>query len=228
MQFLTSLFGGSEGSILTAILALVAVIALILIVLYVMKLMFRGTAAVNRVGKRRLAVIDQLALDPKRRLVIVRRDNVDHLLLIGGPQDVVVEGAIPVETQAVRGPQGRRGPPQAQGRAEPGLGELPPPPAAAVAAPPPAPIAQPAKAEPRPGSPLDRLRDLGRGVAPRRAPSLRHTGLMRPVSRMETPINPANPHNADHGGADSATTGPRDDAKGPAGAAQSQQRDDQR
>lgn len=39
----------------------------------------------------RLAVIDAAAVDGRRKLVLVRRDNVEHLLMIGGPTDVVVE-----------------------------------------------------------------------------------------------------------------------------------------
>jgi hypothetical protein len=36
-------------------------------------------------------VIDAAAVDGRRRLVLVRRDNVEHLLMIGGPTDIVVE-----------------------------------------------------------------------------------------------------------------------------------------
>ena len=39
----------------------------------------------------RLAVIDAAPIDSRRRLVLIRRDNVEHLLMIGGPSDVVVE-----------------------------------------------------------------------------------------------------------------------------------------
>src|ERR1039458_1067085 len=39
----------------------------------------------------RLAVIDAATVDGRRRLVLVRRDNVEHLLMIGGPTDIVVE-----------------------------------------------------------------------------------------------------------------------------------------
>lgn len=42
----------------------------------------------------RLAVIDAAAVDGRRRLVLVRRDNVEHLLMIGGPSDIVVESNI--------------------------------------------------------------------------------------------------------------------------------------
>ena len=39
----------------------------------------------------RLAVIDYASVDARRRLILVRRDNVEHLVMIGGPTDVVVE-----------------------------------------------------------------------------------------------------------------------------------------
>jgi flagellar protein FliO/FliZ len=39
----------------------------------------------------RLAVIDAATVDGRRRLVLIRRDNIEHLLMIGGPTDVVVE-----------------------------------------------------------------------------------------------------------------------------------------
>ena len=48
----------------------------------------------NRGRMPRLAVIDAAAVDGRRRLVLVRRDNMEHLLLIGGPTDIVVESNI--------------------------------------------------------------------------------------------------------------------------------------
>jgi len=48
-----------------------------------------GGAARGR--QPRLAVIDAATIDGRRRLVLIRRDNVEHLLMIGGPTDVVVE-----------------------------------------------------------------------------------------------------------------------------------------
>ena len=48
-------------------------------------------ANANRGRMPRLAVIDAAAVDGRRRLVLVRRDNVEHLLMIGGPTDIVVE-----------------------------------------------------------------------------------------------------------------------------------------
>ena len=42
----------------------------------------------------RLAVIEYATVDARRRLLLVRRDNVEHLMMIGGPTDVVVEANI--------------------------------------------------------------------------------------------------------------------------------------
>jgi flagellar protein FliO/FliZ len=43
---------------------------------------------------RRLEVIEQASVDSRRRLIIVRRDNVEHLIMTGGPVDVVIETGI--------------------------------------------------------------------------------------------------------------------------------------
>ena len=55
----------------------------------------------------RLAVIDSAAVDGRRKLVIIRRDNVEHLLMVGGPTDVVVETNI-VRSGAAVSPRGAR------------------------------------------------------------------------------------------------------------------------
>ena len=47
-----------------------------------------------RVRQPRLAVVDHASVDLRRRLILVRRDNIEHLVLIGGPTDVVVEANI--------------------------------------------------------------------------------------------------------------------------------------
>ena len=41
--------------------------------------------------EKRLDVVDQANVDGRRRLVLVRRDNVEHLIMTGGPVDVVIE-----------------------------------------------------------------------------------------------------------------------------------------
>jgi hypothetical protein len=48
----------------------------------------------------RLAVVDHANVDGRRRLVLVRRDNTEHLIMTGGPVDVVIETGIPARLQA--------------------------------------------------------------------------------------------------------------------------------
>ncbi|WP_315831513.1 flagellar biosynthetic protein FliO [Bradyrhizobium prioriisuperbiae] len=71
----------------------------------------------NRGRMPRLAVIDAATVDTRRRLVLVRRDNVEHLLMIGGPTDIVIEPnivrAVPQREQtSPRGPIGAELPPR--------------------------------------------------------------------------------------------------------------------
>lgn len=42
----------------------------------------------------RLGIVDAFDLDRQRQLVIVRRDNTEHLIMIGGPNDVLIESQI--------------------------------------------------------------------------------------------------------------------------------------
>lgn len=78
-----------------AILWTLAALVLLVVVLLVVRLIRGMTAgtyvAGGRSRKTRLSVMDATAVDSHRRLVLVRRDDVEHLLLIGGPTDVVVE-----------------------------------------------------------------------------------------------------------------------------------------
>jgi flagellar protein FliO/FliZ len=66
--------------------------------------------ASTRGRQPRLAVIDYASVDNRRRLILVRRDNIEHLLMIGGPTDIVVEPnivrAIPATRDVGRAPAG--------------------------------------------------------------------------------------------------------------------------
>ncbi len=54
-------------------------------------------AITGRERAKRLSVIDAAVVDTRRRVVLIRRDNVEHLVLIGGPTDVVIESRIGLE-----------------------------------------------------------------------------------------------------------------------------------
>ena len=51
----------------------------------------RPTNAGRRGRQARLAVVDAANVDGRRKLVLIRRDNLEHLVLIGGPSDVLIE-----------------------------------------------------------------------------------------------------------------------------------------
>lgn len=75
-----------------ALFALIFVIGLIfLCAAMVKKYGFDKYFAGSKARARRLSVVETLYIDPKRRLVIVRRDNKEHLLLMGVSGDVLVE-----------------------------------------------------------------------------------------------------------------------------------------
>jgi hypothetical protein len=80
----------------TFFFAFVAVLALIGLAAWLVRRFAtnRLGANTNRGRMPRLAVIDAAAVDGRRRLVLVRRDNVEHLIMIGGPTDIVVESTI--------------------------------------------------------------------------------------------------------------------------------------
>lgn len=62
----------------------------------------------RRSRQPRLAVMDSTPIDNQRRLVLVRRDAVEHLILVGGETDIVVEQTIvrgaPIVAQPQRQP----------------------------------------------------------------------------------------------------------------------------
>ena len=94
---------------LTFVFAFVAVLALIGVAAWLVR-RFAGNrlgANTNRGRMPRLAVIDAAAVDGRRRLVLVRRDNIEHLLMIGGPTDIVVESNI-VRAMTARDPMPQR------------------------------------------------------------------------------------------------------------------------
>ncbi|HEV7321705.1 MAG TPA: histidine kinase [Ensifer sp.] len=85
-----------NGSRFIVAAAAVAIGLLCLVaVLWIMR--NRASSPFIRGGKNRqprLAVLDAAAIDTRRRLVLVRRDDVEHLIMIGGPTDVVIESRI--------------------------------------------------------------------------------------------------------------------------------------
>lgn len=192
MDIITAPFGG----IINTVFALAAVIVGIVLVLWLIKLLSGAAGNAGRGRIRRLGVVDTLALDPKRQLLIIRRDNVEHLILTGGPADIVIETGIAVEEAPAAQPTRRPIPIVAARRPVPAPAQKPAAATAPVPAAPAAAIAPPvAVPEPEPavpGSALEKLRQQGLPTNKRTHLSLRHTGLLRPVSEMEMAVSPEN------------------------------------
>jgi flagellar protein FliO/FliZ len=89
-----NLFGdGRVGGILAVVIGLCL---FGLIIIYAWRAFGRGIrpAAPRGVRQPRLGIVDAFDLDRHRQLVLVRRDNVEHLIMIGGPNDLLIEEAI--------------------------------------------------------------------------------------------------------------------------------------
>jgi Flagellar biosynthesis protein, FliO len=85
---------------LTLIYASLGLLGLLLLLLIGLRVF--GSSVRGRKGSR-LAISEYYEIDKSRRLVLVRRDDVEHLLLIGGAHDVVIENDIgsPLTTSQV-------------------------------------------------------------------------------------------------------------------------------
>src|ERR1700694_5067077 len=167
---------------LTFFFAFVAVLALIGVAAWLVR-RFAGNrlgANTNRGRMPRLAVIDAAAVDGRRRLVLIRRDNVEHLLMIGGPSDVVIEQNI-VRAVAVASPR------EAPAPRAPGLAEV----MARAAEPAPAPRETSGRAAAEAGRTEPAM--------PRRGelPSLRPEGPARPEATTKPETGPQPPRVAE-------------------------------
>jgi flagellar biogenesis protein FliO len=198
MQFMTSLFGGSAGTLLNAAFALGIVLVLIVIGLWLLKHLTGAGSRRARINEKRLQVLETATVDGKRKVMIIRRDNVEHVIMTGGPTDLVIETGI-----AVPEPQPMRRPVR---------------PAAAAAPTPtpaePADIATPIVPDrPVTRDTVDRLRDLTRPAPLKPRVALRHTALLRPVGPGEKPVIPTGPELA----VDNSTGHSADSARGASG-----------
>ncbi|TIO79375.1 MAG: hypothetical protein E5X74_10260 [Mesorhizobium sp.] len=151
LQWLDSVAGpGYVAAILWTFAALILLVVVLLVIKVVRNLTFGTFVAGGRNRKTRLAVMDATAVDSHRRLVLVRRDDIEHLILIGGPTDVVVERDIRLAAPrrpALTGDSGQQQAAAPRPRAQP---------APAPARQPPAPAPSPATERPRTASPAPR------------------------------------------------------------------------
>ncbi|MBB4076182.1 flagellar biogenesis protein FliO [Bartonella fuyuanensis] len=93
--WLSNQIGLSAANIIISFLLFIITIAAITIVIVFLRRLNTARFRVNREkSPSRLAVCETISIDRIRHLVLVRCDNKEHLLLIGGLTDVVVESDI--------------------------------------------------------------------------------------------------------------------------------------
>lgn len=113
MKFLTNLFTGSDNMIMNAVFSLVLVLAMILLIAWVIKFFSRTRGPISMTSNRRLSIIESVAVDSRRKLVLVRHGEREHLIMIGGSQDLVVEANIkPTANGRANSRQAAQRPPQ--------------------------------------------------------------------------------------------------------------------
>ncbi|WP_171021916.1 flagellar biosynthetic protein FliO [Cohaesibacter sp. CAU 1516] len=80
------------GTLIKALILLGGIIFLIVLLTWILKKINMMGARIGKVGDApRLEVREAVQVDHRRRLVLVRRDHVEHLVMIGGENDFLVE-----------------------------------------------------------------------------------------------------------------------------------------
>jgi flagellar protein FliO/FliZ len=77
------------------VVALIVIVALLAVFAWLARRFgFAGRVSMRGGRDRRLAIVEVAAVDNKHRLVLLRRDDVEHLVLIGIESAVVIESGI--------------------------------------------------------------------------------------------------------------------------------------
>jgi flagellar protein FliO/FliZ len=84
----------SSNSYFTMILALVFVLALMGLLAFVLKRLGLGGPVAQMGNKKRLQLVEVLPLTAQHRAVLIKRDNVEHLVVLGPGGDTVVESGL--------------------------------------------------------------------------------------------------------------------------------------
>jgi flagellar protein FliO/FliZ len=81
------------------LLALLFVLGLIGVMVFVGRRFNLTPKVTSAKGNRRLRIVEILPVDAKRRMILVRRDNVEHLVMLSAANDLVIERNIAVDKE---------------------------------------------------------------------------------------------------------------------------------
>jgi flagellar protein FliO/FliZ len=99
-EVLESIFGEIGAVVAQFIITLIVILLLVAAIYWLFQRFVGGPSISPRRSRNlRLAIIDALPIDHRRKLVLIRRDNVEHLILVGGAADLVVESSVIRSTQ---------------------------------------------------------------------------------------------------------------------------------
>ena len=89
------------GGYFRFVIALIFVLGLIgLLAMFARRMGFGFPATAIKPGKdRRIGIVEAAQLDGRRRLVLVRRDDVEHLVLLGPHSELLIESGIPTSRE---------------------------------------------------------------------------------------------------------------------------------
>ena len=82
---------GEPETLLRFVAALAFVVALIAGIAWLVRRWMPGGPAAVGGKRRRLQIVETLALDPKTRAVLLRRDDVEHLVVVGPAGATAIE-----------------------------------------------------------------------------------------------------------------------------------------
>lgn len=221
MGFINELLGTVDNNVWVLLGGLAITIVAIIAVVWLLKFAFNASR--NGIGGRlkRLGVVTTMPVDNKRQLVIVRRDEKEHLIMIGGPNDLVIETGIdPNEAINVQPAPARKAVQNEEPRVVETKSENKPAPTSVAT---PAPIRQPIPnrpigtgASPRivptpaansektdtpkvetSSAAMSKLRELGQSKPDSTVSTLKYPGILRPVTRHKGVDSDENAENLD-------------------------------
>ncbi|WP_332061086.1 hypothetical protein [Bartonella sp. CB74] len=93
--WLSSQIGTSAAdTIINLVLFIIVIVAIAVIIMFLRHLNTGSFNSNKKKHPRRLTICDTIAIDRTRHLILVRRDDTEHLILIGGSTDIVIESDI--------------------------------------------------------------------------------------------------------------------------------------
>ena len=97
-----------DVDLMRAAFALIFVLGLIALITWLARRLHLGGALGARAGVQRVRLIETTVIDPRHKVVLIRRDDVEHLLLLG-PSSLLLETAQAPSSKAavVPEPEGR-------------------------------------------------------------------------------------------------------------------------